>query len=170
MAETGNGKSETKLKVGDVDVSITVEKKTPQPPKKSSGCNLLFLVLPLAIMAAAVWASSLGDSVPKEKQTETPEFVIQPAAISTECEPGIKAGGWVKVVANVRVRSSPGYRGKDDTIHFCKSGDRLLVLRGPTEKDELCWWHVRGEFSGKTVEGWIADRARGGIRLLKPLE
>jgi len=161
-------KTETKLTVGDVEVDITVGRK--KPPDKNQGCSFSGIAIAtiFLIIVALVWLSFGESSEPSETQRETPPVSIQGLGGVTTCEPGIMVGEWVITVAKVRMRSSPGYNGKNDTIGYCGSGERLLVLSGPSEKDGLCWWRVRCESSGK--EGWMADHAQGGLRLLKPAE
>jgi hypothetical protein len=158
----------TKVQVDGVEVIVKPVKKEEKPKKKSSP-NIIFLLLPLAIMAVCMLVS-LGDSSLPEQDFESLEVSTPLTDGSIGCEPEIKVGGWVEVVANVRMRSNPGYRGEDDTIHFCQDSDRLLVLEGPREKDGLCWWRVRDESLASPVEGWMADHAQDGLRLLKPAE
>ena len=99
--------------------------------------------------------------------TPTPATRRFPSEVVTfGCQPGIEVGKTVDVVhAAVRMRWSPGYVDKDDTldsIHYMQTGDKVMIRGGPEIKDGLCWWVV--EHQG--YRGWTADHSREGRLLL----
>lgn len=168
MSEKGK-KQNAKIQVGDVGITIEVIDKKPNSPSKPPRTSTAFLLLLLLIMAATMVC--LMESAQWENQAEGSSSFVLPAIGSAECVPGISAGNWARVASlpGVRLRSSPGYSAKDDAVDtVCCLGynRRLQVLSGPRIADGLCWWWVRDESSGK--EGWVADHAQGGQRLLKP--
>lgn len=72
--------------------------------------------------------------------------------------------------AEVNIRSTPGYRDKptSDIVARVASKALLRLVDGPREVDGLLWWHVKGQSGGQTIEGWMAEVAPTGTRLLAP--
>jgi len=168
--ESNKLKFEIELTIKPVNPSDSKDKKT----KKSSDSCLIVLVIPLLILCGLVLTLPSQSPVPAGAQVGSASSSIQPivpVVALPACEPGISAGNWARVAAlpGVRLRSSPGYRNKDDgmdTIGYLGYGSQLQILSGPRIADGLCWWWVRDGSSGK--EGWMADHAQGGQRRLKP--
>jgi hypothetical protein len=176
MSDKGKDKKDegTKIQVGGMEIIIMqVKNPSESKDKKSSSPGCIVLALPLLIFAAVVIFFSPQSSAPAESRVRSADVSIQPAVLAVdppECEPGISAGGWVKVthLPGARMRASPGYRNKDnsvDTLGYVGYGHRLWVLSGPQMADGLCWWRVRDESCGN--EGWVADHAQGGLGLLR---
>lgn len=71
----------------------------------------------------------------------------------------------------VNLRSSPGYVGKpaSDVVSHLPDRTALMVREGPRDADKLVWWKVSGSVaeSGR-VEGWLAEAAPSGVRLMAP--
>jgi hypothetical protein len=68
-------------------------------------------------------------------------------------------------VAEVNMRSSPGYTNKDDSrdvIAKIPSGATVEILDGPYTVDGLNWWHV--SWSGK--KGYIAEKTGSGRTIM----
>lgn len=85
--------------------------------------------------------------------------------------PGVrfKAGDRAMTVAFVRLRRTPGYMNKpaDDVIADIWQGTVAVIVSGPKALDELTWWEVETqEITGKSVRGWMAESAPGGVPLL----
>lgn len=162
-------KFELEISLKPVNPSESKDKK-----KKPSSPGCIVLALPLLILVLIVTLFLPEPSTPAESRVRSVAVSIQPVApvvALPECEPGIGVGGWVRVVylPGARMRLSPGYRNKDnsvDTLGYVGYGHRLWVLNGPQMADGLCWWRVRDEACGN--EGWVADRTQGGQRLLQP--
>ncbi|MCB0160457.1 MAG: M23 family metallopeptidase, partial [Caldilineaceae bacterium] len=84
----------------------------------------------------------------------------------------IRVGGLVRTLQTARMRRTPGYLDKPD-------GDIITdvppeypgrVLAGPRDVDGLTWWRLRVEEApGAAQEGWVAEVAPNGVRLLEPL-
>lgn len=171
MAESGGEKDQAELQVDGVKISVTAEKKSSESDEdgssgSSSGCSILILLL-VVFVAVALFSIAGGD------ENEGSPVGALSFDVSAECEPGIVVGGQVKVnlLPGARMRTSPGYRIKDDsvdTICCVRLGRRLQVLGGPQMADGICWWRVRDEVSSN--EGWVADHTESGRRLLKPSE
>jgi murein DD-endopeptidase MepM/ murein hydrolase activator NlpD len=90
---------------------------------------------------------------------------------TTPPPPGVRfrPGDRAMTVAFVRLRRTPGYLNKpsDDVIADIWQGTPVVILSGPRTVDELIWWEVETtDISGKTVRGWMAESAPGGIPLL----
>ena len=79
-----------------------------------------------------------------------------------------KPGEPVTIVGDdgVNVRSTPGYKGKPstDVVAEAQPGAALTIVQGPQQADGLVWWQV----SGTDVNGWVAEAAPNGVRLLTP--
>lgn len=74
-------------------------------------------------------------------------------------------------VANIspdptNARRSPGYAGKppQDVAAQIPSKTSLNLRSGPRQADDLYWWQV----SGQGIEGWMAEAAPNGVRLMGP--
>ena len=71
----------------------------------------------------------------------------------------------------VNLRNSPGYVGKpaSDVISQLPDQAALVVKEGPRDADGLVWWKVSGSVPGASrVEGWLAEAAPNGVRLMAP--
>jgi hypothetical protein len=178
VSDSEGGKAATKLKI-EGEVTLTSSQKESSESKKSgqsSGCllYLLFLMISLVIALLVLAGGGLGGGGVGGSLNGGSSIGIQSAGGTSQgCEPGIGVGGEVKVnlLPGARMRTSPGYRIKDDsvdTICCVRLGRRLQVLGGPQMADGICWWRVRDEVSNN--EGWVADHTESGRRLLKPSE
>jgi murein DD-endopeptidase MepM/ murein hydrolase activator NlpD len=83
-------------------------------------------------------------------------------------------GEAVTIVAQdpVNVRSTPGYRGKPqgDVVAEAQPATALTIVQGPREADALFWWQVSGKTAeGTELNGWVAEAAPNGVRLLAPV-
>jgi murein DD-endopeptidase MepM/ murein hydrolase activator NlpD len=83
------------------------------------------------------------------------------------------AGAAVTIVSPdpVNVRSTPGYRNKppEDVVAEVPPNSALTIVQGPTRADDLVWWQVSGTTSeGTDIDGWVAEAAPNGVRLLAP--
>lgn len=100
--------------------------------------------------------------------TTPPFFEIQQP--DSGCHPGIHVGGSAVVMAgSVRMRQSPGYLGKNDTVdtvRYLEVGSSVNVRGGPETVDNLCWWNL--EYQGSS--GWSANQSLGGELLLAPAQ
>ncbi|MCC6170089.1 MAG: M23 family metallopeptidase [Caldilineaceae bacterium] len=69
----------------------------------------------------------------------------------------------------VRVRRSPGYRGKgdDDVLGEFLPKSTLYLAGGPVTADDLRWWRVSGVLQVGEVLGWVAESAPNGGPLLR---
>jgi len=73
----------------------------------------------------------------------------------------------------VNLRNSPGYQNKpaSDVVAEAPSRTALMVQDGPRDADGLVWWKVSGAVPGKgRVEGWLAEVAPNGMRLMAPAQ
>jgi murein DD-endopeptidase MepM/ murein hydrolase activator NlpD len=71
----------------------------------------------------------------------------------------------------VNLRNSPGYVGKpaSDVVSQLPDQAALVVKEGPRDADGLVWWKVSGSVPGASrVEGWLAEAAPNGVRLMAP--
>lgn len=78
-------------------------------------------------------------------------------------------GQQVYTSAVVNVRRAPGYLNKpgDDILGQIVHGTPVTITGFPLQKDGLTWWPARSTLtSGEPVEGWMAEVAPNGIRLL----
>ena len=79
-----------------------------------------------------------------------------------------KPGEAVTIVGEdgVNVRSTPGYKNKPstDVVAEAQPGAALTIVQGPQEADGLFWWQI----SGTDIDGWVAEAAPNGLRLLAP--
>ena len=68
----------------------------------------------------------------------------------------------------VNLRQTPGYLNKpsSDRIGLVSSGEQLLVIGGPEQKDKLIWWQVQW----KDKNGWMAERTASGVLILQLAE
>jgi hypothetical protein len=177
VSDSEGGKAATKLKI-EGEVTLTSSQKESSESKKSSqssGCLLflLFLMMSLVIALLVLAGGGLGGGGVGSLNGDSSIGIQSAGGTSQGCEPGIGVGGEVKVnlLPGARMRTSPGYRIKDDsvdTICCVRIGRRLQVLGGPQMADGICWWRVRDEVSNN--EGWVADHTESGRRLLKPSE
>lgn len=102
--------------------------------------------------------------------TPTPTVLISstpPPQTPTET-PALHPGTPARVIARagVRLRKTPGYKGKppSDVLVVVPSGATVTVIGGPQEVDGLRWWRVRW----RTFEGWMAEESPAGVPLLAP--
>jgi murein DD-endopeptidase MepM/ murein hydrolase activator NlpD len=98
-----------------------------------------------------------------ERADETPPTT--PPTPTVRFKPGDRA----MTVAFVRLRRTPGYMNKpaDDVIADIWQGTTAVIVSGPKSVDELTWWEVETqEITGKSVRGWMAESAPGGVPLL----
>jgi hypothetical protein len=68
-------------------------------------------------------------------------------------------------VAEVNMRSSPGYTNKDDSrdvIAKIPSGATVEILDGPYTADGLNWWHI----SWNGSKGYIAEKTGSGRTIM----
>lgn len=170
---------------------ITNGEPPPAPPEKKqsrlSGCYAPLFFVVIIVVALVILSSSRGSSSPSPppQLTPTPTTPSNPTAPSAlglaaptavparslssssfNCQPGIAVGGMAKVMhKSVRMRRSPGYIEKNDSIdsiHYMTTGDVVSVRGGPQQQDGLCWWLI--EHAG--YQGWTADHSQEGILLL----
>lgn len=84
----------------------------------------------------------------------------------------IAVGSAVTTLSTVRLRRTPGFVGKsaNDVLSLVAQDRNFVVASGPTNVDGLLWWQVRGQAeSGVTLDGWMAERAPTGVRLLRAI-
>lgn len=84
--------------------------------------------------------------------------------------PSFKPNDPVLTLDAVRVRRTPGYSNKptNDILVTLSAGARLTILEGPVTADSLAWWRISGvDESGQPLQGWVAESAPGGARLLE---
>jgi murein DD-endopeptidase MepM/ murein hydrolase activator NlpD len=95
-----------------------------------------------------------------------PDVVPGPATQPTS---EFSQGQQVYASAFVNVRRSPGYVGKpsDDVHGQIAYGTPVTILESSSQADGLTWWPVRSMLmSAQPVEGWVAEVAPSGKRLL----
>jgi len=95
-----------------------------------------------------------------------PEAVSQPV-IPPPSE--FNTGQEAYVSAVVNVRRSPGYLNKpgDDIYGQIAHGAPVTITGASSQADGLTWWPIRGTLSsGEPVDGWMAEVAPDGTRLL----
>ncbi len=103
--------------------------------------------------------------------TPTPTRAITPT-LGPTLSPSIPSSlriGWTAYVVSrvgVRMRHTPGYRGKpkSDIIAVVPPHAAVVIIDGPHQADNLVWWKVRW----RSYEGWIAEIDPKGVRLLSP--
>jgi murein DD-endopeptidase MepM/ murein hydrolase activator NlpD len=72
----------------------------------------------------------------------------------------------------VNLRHTPGYVDKPqgDVVATLPPATGLSIIEGAQQADGLFWWRVRGTVSGgQDIEGWVAEAAPNGVRLLAPM-
>ena len=99
--------------------------------------------------------------------------LLEPAADTPPPPPPkgtFKKGQRVQTTNLVRIRKSPGLFDKpaDDVITDVGEGTIGTILDGPRNADDLIWWRVRFPNSrGRTMQGWMAEVAPNGVKLLR---
>ncbi len=133
------------------------------------------VLLIVVLSALAVRIMTVSGKKPQRWHpvTPTPTRVASPTPLAHSPTPehtGLHPGGRAVVVARVgvRMRKSPGYKGKasTDVVVVVPPHSVLEVTGGPSKKDGLIWWQVR--YRG--LNGWMAEATANGIRLLAPAE
>ena len=71
----------------------------------------------------------------------------------------------------VNVRHTPGHRNKPqgDVVASAPPATALSIVQGPAQADGLFWWQISGTTAaGTDINGWVAEAAPNGVRLLAP--
>lgn len=112
-----------------------------------------------------------GWSPPEVTPTPETALVEDPFAPAAPLEGIFSQGDIVFNVTNSRVniRSSPGHLGKpgEDIYAQAQPGDKMEILGGPSNTDNLTWWLIRYTASDSNItEGWIAEATSSGVTIL----
>jgi len=82
----------------------------------------------------------------------------------------ISVGDMVVAINNCTLRRTPGYVDKpaDDRLGWLVRDDVAEVIGGPRQVDGLIWWEVEVKSgTSRDKQGWIAERNRDGLLLLR---
>jgi len=99
--------------------------------------------------------------------------VTPPDPVTPPLDSGIKVGGIARTLDLVRLRKTPGFMDKpeDDVVADIPQGTPMAVVGGPTSKDGVKWWQVKGRnAAGIEFQGWMAELAPNGVKLLEAVK
>ncbi len=102
----------------------------------------------------------------------TPPVTPPPVEPPISGEP-IKVGCTARTLDFVRLRKSAGLTNKpaDDVVAEVPAGTNFKVTDGPATADSLRWWYLeKGVVQGQELEGWMAEAAPNGIKLLATVD
>lgn len=105
------------------------------------------------------------------QELATGETLLEAAGTEPVPAPRYKAGDLAMTMNFVRLRRTPGFLDKpaEDVVADIWQGTQVVILSGPRVVDDLTWWEVETtDAEGRSVRGWMAETAPGGIPLLGP--
>jgi len=84
-------------------------------------------------------------------------------------EDELQVGGRGRTLVWVNMRRTPGFANQpsDDVITALPPDRIVSITNGPQAADGLRWWGIRATDNGQTLDGWMAEEAPNGVRLLE---